>query len=132
MSQENMEKMRRMLDAWDSGDLTEWADGLHEDITWVPLAENTQTEPIHGVEATLAFVADWIEPWDEYTVELLRFIDVDDMVVMSTRQSGKHPTGAEISMEMHAVATVRDGKLVEMRWFMSEAEALEAAGLSTQ
>ncbi len=44
MSKENVERVRRMLDAWDSGDLSEWADGLHEEIEWVPLAENTQTE----------------------------------------------------------------------------------------
>ena len=72
MSQENVELARRMIDAWDSGDLSEWAKGLHEEVKWVPLAENTQTEPIDGAEATLAFVADWIEPWDEYTIEVLR------------------------------------------------------------
>ena len=49
---------------------------------------------------------------------------------MSTRQTGKHPTGAEISIEMHAAGTLRDGKLIEMRWFTDETEALEAAGLS--
>jgi ketosteroid isomerase-like protein len=130
MSQENVELVQRMLDAWDSGDLSEWGEGLHEEIRWVPLAENTQTEPIQGVNATLAFVADWIEPWEEYTVEALGIIDAGDSVVLSTRQSGKHSTGAEISMEMHAVGNFRDGKLVEMRWFMEKAEALEAAGLS--
>jgi ketosteroid isomerase-like protein len=129
MSQENVNLVRRMLEAWDSGDLSEWADRLHEEITWVPLAENTQTEPIQGAEATLAFVADWIEPWEEYKVEPLRIIDAGDSVVMSTRQSGKHSAGAEITMEMHAAATFRDGKLVEMRWFMREADALQAAGL---
>lgn len=75
MSEENVELARRMVDAWDSGDLSRWADGLHEEVRWVPLAENTQTEPIHGAKATLAFVADWIEPWDEYTIEVLRIID---------------------------------------------------------
>ncbi len=130
MSKENVERVRRMLDAWDSGDLSEWADGLHEEIEWVPLAENTQTEPIRGREATLAFAADWIEPWEEYTIEPLGIIDAGDCVVMSTRQTGKHSTGGEISMEMHAVAAFRDDKLVEMRWFMDEADALAAAGLS--
>ena len=121
--------VRRMVDAWDSGDLSRWADGLHEEIEWVPLAENTQTEPIHGAEATLAFVADWIEPWEEYTVEALAIIDAGDWVVLSTRQSGKLPTGSEISVEMHAAGAFRDGKLVEMRWFTHEADAIEAAGL---
>jgi ketosteroid isomerase-like protein len=130
MSQENVEVVRRMLAAWDSGDLSEWAEGLHEEVEWVPLAENTQTEPIRGKEATLAFVADWIEPWEEYTVEPLAIIDAGDWVVLSTRQSGMHPSGGEISMEMHAVGAYRDGKLIQMRWFLDKAAALEAAGLS--
>jgi ketosteroid isomerase-like protein len=130
MSEENVEIMRRIIDAWDSGDLSEWANGLHEEIKWVPLAENPQTEPIHGAEATLAFVADWIEPWEEYTVELLGIIDAGEWVVISTRQFGKLPTGAEISIEMHAAAEFRDDQVVEMRWFMNEADAREVAGLS--
>jgi ketosteroid isomerase-like protein len=100
------------------------------EVKWVPLPENTQTEPIQGKEATLTFVADWIEPWEEYTVELLRIIDAGDWVVISTRQSGKLPTGAEIRIEMHGAAAFRDGQVIEARWFMHEAGALEAAGLS--
>jgi hypothetical protein len=49
--------------------------------------------------------------------------------VISTRQSGRLPTGAEISIEMHAAGEFRDGQVVEMRWFMNEVEARKAAGL---
>ena len=66
-----MELTRRMLDSWDSRDLSEWATGLHEEVTWVPLMENTQVEPIQGTDATLAFVRDWIEPWEAYSIEEL-------------------------------------------------------------
>jgi ketosteroid isomerase-like protein len=130
MSEENVEIMRRIIRAWDSGDLSEWAKGLHEEITWVPLAENPQTEPIHGAEATLAFVADWIEPWEQYTVELLGIIDAGDWVVISTHQSGTLSTGAEVSIEMHAAGKFRDGQVIEMRWFTRDADARAAAGLS--
>jgi ketosteroid isomerase-like protein len=131
MSEKNVEIARRMLDTWDSGDLSEWARGLHEEVTWVPLMKNTQTEPIHGADATLAFVRDWIEPWEDYSIEELAVLDAgDDRVLLSTRQFGRHPTGAEVTMEMHAVGTFRDGKLYEMRWFTDKATALEAAGLS--
>jgi ketosteroid isomerase-like protein len=130
MSQENVEMVQRIVEAWNSGDLSEWGENLHEEITWIPLAENPQTEPIHGADAALAFVADWIEPWEEYTVETLGITDAGDSVLLSTRQSGKHRTGAEISMEMHAVGSFRDGKVIEMKWFMEKADALEAAGLS--
>ena len=131
MSQENVRLTQRMVDAWTSGNLSEWAKGLHEDVTWVPLAENTQVEPTQGAEATLAFVRDWIEPWETYDIEALAIHEAgDDLIVLSTRQFGRHPTGAEVTMDMHAVGTFRDGKLFEMRWFANKADALEAAGLS--
>jgi ketosteroid isomerase-like protein len=130
MSQENVEIVKRMVDVWNRGDLAGWAEGLHEEIKWVPLAENTQTETICGADATLAFVKDWLEPWEEYRIEVLRILDAGDWFVMCTRQSARHSTGAEISMDMHAAGTLREGKLVEMKWFMEEADAREAAGLT--
>ena len=130
MSEENVELMRRAVETWNLGDLDAWAEYASDDITWYPLAENTQTAPARGKEATLEFVRDWIEPWKEYSVEVHRMIDAGDAVVMMTTQTGRDETGTEVTIEMHAVGLVRDGKLAEMRWFLSEADALEAAGVS--
>ena len=128
---DNVQATRRMLDAWDSGDLSGWAAGLHDDVTWIPLVENTQTEPIQGADATLAFVMDWIKPWEAYSIHELEIREAgDDQVVLSTRQVGRLPGGAEVAMDMHAVGTFHDGKLFEMRWFTHKPDALEAAGLA--
>jgi ketosteroid isomerase-like protein len=130
MAQENVEIMRRAIEAWNRGDLDPWAEFLTDDVVWHPLAENTQTAPVRGKEATLEFVRDWLEPWQAYTVEVRRFIDAGDSVVMLTTQTGSDESGTEVSIEMHAAGLMRDGKLAEMRWFLSEADALEAAGIS--
>jgi len=118
------------MDAVNRGDLTAWARGLHDEIVYYPLAENPQTEPVHGVAAVLEFVADWLEPWDEYTVEVTRAVDAGDRVFVATKHSARHETGAEISMEMYIAGAVQDGRYVELKWFMNEPDALEATRLS--
>ena len=131
MSEKDAELARSLVDAWNRGDFESWEAGLDEEVTWVPLRENPQTKPIVGREATVQFVQDWVEPWQDYRIELIRLIDAGDRIVMCTRQTATHPAGGDvISMEMHAVCTSRDGKLLEARWFMDEAEALGAAGVS--
>jgi ketosteroid isomerase-like protein len=129
MSEENVERVRRMIDAWNRGDITGWADALHEDVEWFPLAENPQTEPVHGVDAVREFVADWVKPWDELRIEVTRILDAGDWVVSAGRQTARHESGAEISMENYVACAFRDGKIVEFRWFMNESDALAAAGL---
>jgi ketosteroid isomerase-like protein len=130
MSEENIDLVRRMMDAGNRGDLTAFASGLHDEIAYFPLAENPQTEPVYGVAAVLEFVTDWLEPWDEYTVEVTRAVDAGDRVFVATKHSARHETGAEISMEMYIAGAVQDGRFIELRWFMNEPDALEAAGLS--
>jgi ketosteroid isomerase-like protein len=81
-------------------------------------------------EEVLAFVTDWIEPWDDYTVQPTRIVEGGDWVMVAATHSGRHRSGTEISMEMYTAGRVRDGKFIELRWFMDEADALRAAGLS--
>ena len=130
MSEENVELMRQAVEAWNRGDLDGWARDFADDVAWYPLAENPENAPVHGKEAVLDFVRDWIEPWEEYTVEAHRIIDAGDYVVMSSRQIGRDETGTEVTIEQHATSLVRDGKVVEMKWFLDEGSALKAAGIS--
>jgi len=129
MSEENVELVRRMIDAWNRGDITGWASCLDKEVKWFPLAENPQTEPVHGVDAVLEFVADWVEPWDELKIEVTRIVDAGDWVVIAGRQTARHESGAEISMENYVASAFRDGKVVESRWFMNESDALDVAGV---
>ena len=130
MSEENLELMRKAVDAWNRGDLDEWASYLSDDVVWVPLAENAQNKPVRGKGPTVDFVRDWIEPWKAYTIEIHRLIDAGDAVAMMTPQTGIDESGTEVTIEMHAAGFIRDGRFTEMRWFLSEADALQAAGVS--
>ena len=62
MSEATVELVGEMVDAWNRGDITGWVGALDEEVEWYPLAETARTDPIHGVDAVLEFVADWIKP----------------------------------------------------------------------
>jgi ketosteroid isomerase-like protein len=129
VSEANVDVVRQMIDAWNGGDTAGWANCLHEDVKWFPFAENPQNQPVHGVDAVLEFVADWLQPWDELEMETTRIIDGGDWVVAAGRQKARHESGAEFSIESYTAAAFRDGKIVEFRWFIHESDALKAAGM---
>jgi ketosteroid isomerase-like protein len=74
---------------------------------------------------------DWPSQWEDFKLELVELIDVDDDRVISvTRHHGR---GAESGIEMDFTVaylhTLRDSKLARLDMFFSRAQALEAAGL---
>ena len=72
----------------------------------------------------------WPEQWDDYRIEILRIADSRDQVVVTTRTAGRgKQSGIDVEMEFSFVFTVRNAKITEMRIFMREDQALEAAGL---
>jgi ketosteroid isomerase-like protein len=127
MSEENVAIVREMVEIWNRGDLEGWGDFLADDVVWHPLAENTQTAPVSGRNETLEFLRDWLAPWQVYEIEVRRYVDAGEKVVMLTTQTGRHESGAEVPIEMHGVVLLRDGRVAEMKWFQDESAALEEA-----
>ncbi len=60
--------------------------------------------------------------------EDVREIDAERAVAVGTLTGRGSETGAEASSPIALLAVVREGRLAEARTFLSEAEALEAAG----
>jgi ketosteroid isomerase-like protein len=84
-----------------------------------------------GADGFMEFFAKWIEPYDEWDVELEDLVDAeDDRVVAVIHQRGRL-RGADSWVELRfgIVNTVAGGLIRRMQVFMTPAEALEAAGL---
>jgi hypothetical protein len=84
-----------------------------------------------GTEAVGRFWREWFAAWEtvEFEYEL---VDAGDCVVMlvDLRMRGRS-SGIEVPFGKHAfVTTFRDGLMVHSKLYMSQTEALEAAGLS--
>jgi ketosteroid isomerase-like protein len=80
---------------------------------------------------TLLLADDWLEPWDDFELEVEEYHDAGDKVVTVLRQRGSSKTrGVSVDMDFAHVITFRDGKQARIQMYANRDEAFEAAGLS--
>jgi ketosteroid isomerase-like protein len=73
---------------------------------------------------------DWLEPWESYYIEVEEFIDAGDEVISLTRVLAQTTRDAvAVEHRPAAVWSLREGKIVRVRFYLDRGEALEAAGL---
>lgn len=125
MSEENVEVVRRIYEAWLRGDSAR--DLIDADVEYVNPPDAVEGGTRRGRRA-FAGIRD---AYDDVRVEPERFIDAGPDVVVIARITGKgRGSGVDIDWRQGYVWTVRDGKAVRFRWFTKPEQALEAAGLS--
>jgi len=83
-----------------------------------------------GREAAGASIEDWVGTFDEFAWEPDEFVDAGDQVVvgLSERARARGST-ATVDHLYGMIFTVREGKIVRLRWFETKEAAREAAGL---
>ena len=132
MSEENVEVVRRSVEAFTAGDvetMLAYADPdgeLHSAIIG-----GAEGRVYRGHDGLRQWFADSMESFEELRTELTEFRDLGDRVVAfgHTHARGRE-SGLELDTETGWVFTVRKGKFVRAEGFLSRAEALEAAGLA--
>jgi ketosteroid isomerase-like protein len=128
LSQENVEVVRRIYDAFLGGDLAATLAGLDPGIEWRSIED---TEDRHGHLGVASSIAAWLEMWEQHELEAEEYMDAGSQVVVTTRLRGRgRLSGAVVEDQYFAVWTLRDGRAVAYREYASRPEALEAAGLS--
>jgi ketosteroid isomerase-like protein len=132
MSQENVEIVRDAFDAFSRDDIEGVLRLCHENIVITQPQELPGATPQqHGHSGVLEAFEIWPEQWDDYRIEILGIADHGDHVLATTRQRGRgKQSGIQVEMEIAIVFSVQNEKIVEMKIFMREDQALEAAGLS--
>ena len=132
MSQENVEIVRRSIEARNK-DLDEWLSFFDRDVQAIDLltAAGMPTED-RGIDELRRAVERWQESFDDWQVEVLELVDLDEMVLAEVRFHGQgRGSGANVSVIQVDLYRVRDGLIIEHRaGYRSREEALEAAGLS--
>jgi ketosteroid isomerase-like protein len=85
-----------------------------------------------GVEGARAFLREWGEAWDEWSVDVQSLHDAGDEIVGVLHQVAHAKlSGMQVDMVFAQVWSIRDGRYVRMRMYADPAEALEAVGLKT-
>ena len=130
MSQENVEVVWRIAEAWSAGNLEASLAALNPEIAWYDAPQQPGGSVRRGHSGVRESVRMWVGAWDAYRYQPEEVIDSGDKVLLVGRQLGRGKGSAvEVASELLHVWTLRDGKAVEMRMFMDRSEAFEAAGL---
>jgi ketosteroid isomerase-like protein len=127
MSQENVDKARDFIEAYNARDFDRATANFDPDIEWV-LPDHQAFDSGRGLEAVMRFFNEVEETMEELQLKPQEYVDGGDLVATRLRHYGRGKgSGAEIDTELyHQVATFRDGVIVRMEYVTSWPEALEA------
>jgi ketosteroid isomerase-like protein len=130
MSEENVEIVRSQVDRFKTtGELSPETSAA--DIAWHDPPDFPDAQVHIGVEGVLQALAVWANAWSEWGIELDEYLDAGDRVLVRGKQRGRgKDTGAWVDQPLCLVYPLRDAKVVEVRAFFDNDQALEAAGLS--
>ena len=132
MSQENVQVVRAVNEAWERGGIDAAAEFWDPQIDWRS-AEGALDDvgAIRGVEAMRAYVQDWLDDFDDVHFELEELIEAGEQVVAVQRVTARaRASGVATELRYTVVNTIRDGKVVRSREYWTRDEALAAVGLS--
>lgn len=131
MSQENVDKARDFITAYNRRDYEAAMESFDPEIDWV-LPERQSSDSCKGPDEVRRFWEGLDETFDVVRLEPQEFVDAGERVATRLRFFGRGKgSGIELELEMyHQVATFRAGAIVRIEYFGEWSEALEAAGLS--
>ncbi len=133
MSQENVERVRKAVEAMNGGDFDAALNLAHPDIEWQTLDAFPDAGTYRGPEEVLSFFQTWLDTFKGFRLHLEKCEALDEHRVLAMlRVSGEGvESGVEVeSPSFFQLLEYRDGLLIRARMFQTEGEALEAAGLS--
>ena len=143
MSQENVEIVRSTFEPFDGVNLAaiDWsAEVIREALgrAYSPDIELTTlaiplgldvSDSYRGLDGVVEYLRTWLEPFSEYHLKNLDYVDAGECVLVPSRQWGVgRGSGARVELELTTLYEVRDGRITRVHQYDTMAEALEAAG----
>jgi ketosteroid isomerase-like protein len=134
MSQENVEAVRRGLEALNSGNLEDILAFVHPDFeAEIPPELSAEPDTYRGHEGVRSYLQSFQDVMDEIRFQPERFWEAGEKVVVAVRVSAKGKgTGIRVEQQLTQVWTVRDGRAMRADSYPTQSEALEAVGLREQ
>ena len=126
MPPENIEIVRRLIDAWNERDLEAALEEMHPQCEVRPVEA---TETLRGHDGVATAFRDWFEAFEQFTMEPEDFIAQGDQVLVPMRQRalGKG-SGLEVEERFYQLFTLRDAKVFRFEEYSEEADAQKALG----
>jgi ketosteroid isomerase-like protein len=142
MSQQNVEIVRAVLGAMDGVnaaaidlDVEEIREILGSayspDVELTTLASGVGSgvgEFYRGADGLVRYLREWLEPFSEYYVENLEYIEAGECVLVPSRQWGVGAaSGARVELELTTLFELRDGRISRAHQYDTLEDAMEAA-----
>jgi ketosteroid isomerase-like protein len=132
MSQEDVDSVKKLMDAVNRRDIDAFAAVTTADFEWFPVfAARVEGDVYRGRAGIEAFLAEVDEIWEEFRPLPEEYRDLGDRVLglgrLKTRGRG---SGVPIDEPWGGIYDIRDGKVSRIRTYLGHDEALRAAGLT--
>jgi ketosteroid isomerase-like protein len=146
MSQENVEIVRGLLEPFAGINVTEIdfsAEAVGEAVVRVHAPEVELTtlasglgsgvgEHYRGLDGVVRYLGEWLDPFSDYRIENIDYIDAGEFVLVPSRQWGIGSTsGIRVEIELTTLYELRNGRIARIHQYDTLAEAQEAAGGSS-
>src|SRR6185436_8579568 len=89
MSHADVELVRRVFDAYLSGDEEATFELLAPDVAVTQFPDQVDGRNYHGHDGVRAVMAEWIGSWDDWSIELLEAWEVGELVFVRAFQQGR-------------------------------------------
>jgi ketosteroid isomerase-like protein len=131
MSQENLEIVLRLNEAFNERTFAENADLLHPEMIWeMSRMQVPDGAAFTGPPGLLEFLDTWTESFAFEHIGVEDMVDGGDQVLVMVHHSGRGKiSGIDIDQRYAMVWTLHDGRAVRMEMYLTRDEALEAMGL---
>jgi uncharacterized protein len=132
MSQEIVERVLRAYRDWNRRDFDAVLEIADSEVEWTMMGTTRfpgTDRTYHGHAGVREFWRVFIEPWEEFRIEVEETRTAADLVVAFVRFHAKAREGLKLETPFVHLLDFRHGKVVRFRSFDDRAEALKAAGL---
>ena len=131
MSQEDVETVKRGVDAYNRRDLDGLLESATEDCVLLPaVAGSVETGGIRGRKGFRRYFEMIDETWEEFRINADEFRDLGERVLAIGHTEGRgRGSGVAVDAPYGAIFDFRHGKWWRARGYLDHDEALRAAGL---
>ncbi len=133
MSQEDVDVVRELAEAWKRDDRDAWLAAWDEAAEFYPLRSQLEGHPYRGREGLRKFMAEIDEDWAHIRFEVDEIRDAGEQVLALAHVRAR---GRASKVDLHypigIVVTVRQALVVYARFYSDSSDALEAVGMSEE
>ena len=130
MSEENVEVVRKWIDAFNRGDLDAWLGFLSPEVVWESLPGPGFRDVYRGRAEVREWIEQLLEVFDSHIeIDELTALSDDRVLSAYTIRGRGRGSGLPVERPSWDVLWLADGLITRRHGFSSRDEALEAAGL---